>query len=839
MSILLIDKIKQKNSGEFPLVDDIDLYGGFRVVSTTTDRDSIPSGMLKEGMWVYCLDTSKVYTLLSGLSSWDEVSLGGAARTSVTFSELQTLIAENSLTPGAEYLITDFATKHNYWDTVNWGYATQVNTASVEQLVVTAKTMNSLFTEAFSLDYPDDVLFYDVTNVLCEDDATARKGWIYRRIDLRRNIDICCDFRGVRLKRLNMPSSYATMYPTFDADNGTYYQNYIVMYQGNPYLCLQYRGPGGPDISDPSYFVYLNQGQPIGSYVFESPIYARINKTAGSTDYYGPFSFTFADTTETDYPILSTARYPGSDSSTDSFRNIRITAPSPEAFLWQVGTVMTFPDIVIFEDFWWNESSSENLYFNNCILMGVTVLGYDPISNITINNYLLNDCIFYDSLNITLEGDIYGNGAIYACVFENSRNLKAVGLDVVSAVLYINNCDMNTVSISYNYCQFFLESCYLNAVEISNNGGVLFGIKYSTVIQSNFMNLKYSANISTYCEINLQGLYLFSTYPFVNGNYIVTDTTGGVYFSQVKLQGLPNQLDGPNRFVGTSFPTAGPTFYAGIINSLRNINTQKLSIIIFPGTYAVASNSYTDYLFAGLNTLTIQGLGNVIIDLNSTGYLINNTSSLSTATVTFKDLTINLKAGINTIFNGSTISNITQFNFENVTFTGDTTSYLLYYKTKYLFKNCKFVNIGKLFDTVSDLSGYGLNTAQIVFENCLGTFYSTTGIIKMPIADAGSSGYIRVLNSTFKTVNNGAIFNVSPGGSYSYPNSIQVYNSKFNTGGVSWLTKYANTTNIIYASISNLLTTAMVAENVSTGLNNYITGIPGQIVVDSQILSDY
>lgn len=76
MSISLIDKIKAKNSGTFALLDDIDLNGGFRVVSGLTDRNAIDADKLKQGMWVTVLEDNKTYKLDSGLSTWSEVVFG-------------------------------------------------------------------------------------------------------------------------------------------------------------------------------------------------------------------------------------------------------------------------------------------------------------------------------------------------------------------------------------------------------------------------------------------------------------------------------------------------------------------------------------------------------------------------------------------------------------------------------------------------------------------------------------------------------------------------------------------------------------------------------------------
>ena len=81
MPINLISKIKPKNDGDFPVIEDIDICGGYQVREDTTDRNTIPLLNRKEGMLVYVKDISKYYTLSGGLSDgyWVEKNFGGSA----------------------------------------------------------------------------------------------------------------------------------------------------------------------------------------------------------------------------------------------------------------------------------------------------------------------------------------------------------------------------------------------------------------------------------------------------------------------------------------------------------------------------------------------------------------------------------------------------------------------------------------------------------------------------------------------------------------------------------------------------------------------------------------
>lgn len=62
MAIQLIDTIKQKNNGIFPIAEANDLLGGFYQVDSIAERDSIPSSRKIEGMLCYVKnDETKVY----------------------------------------------------------------------------------------------------------------------------------------------------------------------------------------------------------------------------------------------------------------------------------------------------------------------------------------------------------------------------------------------------------------------------------------------------------------------------------------------------------------------------------------------------------------------------------------------------------------------------------------------------------------------------------------------------------------------------------------------------------------------------------------------------------
>ena len=79
MPVTVIDIIKPKNAQPFPIVEDAEFLGGWRVVADLPARDAIPSERRKLGMWVHTRSDGKVWTLTGGLlnTNWVEVAFGG------------------------------------------------------------------------------------------------------------------------------------------------------------------------------------------------------------------------------------------------------------------------------------------------------------------------------------------------------------------------------------------------------------------------------------------------------------------------------------------------------------------------------------------------------------------------------------------------------------------------------------------------------------------------------------------------------------------------------------------------------------------------------------------
>jgi len=110
-----------------------------------------------------------------------------------TYSELATMVSNNQLVAGTQYVLTDYATKYQQPDTLT------IKTMAIERLVLTAISGNKFDTKCSSLDYPNDVIEYAFSLKVCEDGTTPRNGFILRRSIHTQNtlIDVPLDWRTI------------------------------------------------------------------------------------------------------------------------------------------------------------------------------------------------------------------------------------------------------------------------------------------------------------------------------------------------------------------------------------------------------------------------------------------------------------------------------------------------------------------------------------------------------------------------------------------------------------------------------------------------------------------
>jgi hypothetical protein len=128
---------------------------------------------------------------------------GGAGLTDITYSAISTAIDNNTLIPGSYYRITDFRTCYDQpdydfnGDTIEEGNWKQ---SSVSPIIVFALSSDSLASDAYQPEYPNDNIKYDVSFSETEVTGGTAYGRITYRKDERGNA-FDYDFRDVLFKR--------------------------------------------------------------------------------------------------------------------------------------------------------------------------------------------------------------------------------------------------------------------------------------------------------------------------------------------------------------------------------------------------------------------------------------------------------------------------------------------------------------------------------------------------------------------------------------------------------------------------------------------------------------
>lgn len=101
----------------------------------------------------------------------------GGGVTPINYSALLILIGSSSLVPGTLYCIDDFRTRQEIPNTA------VIHLGAVENICVFALSESVLSWSAYSVDFPNDLLVYDINNV----DFGADMGRILYREDTNRN----------------------------------------------------------------------------------------------------------------------------------------------------------------------------------------------------------------------------------------------------------------------------------------------------------------------------------------------------------------------------------------------------------------------------------------------------------------------------------------------------------------------------------------------------------------------------------------------------------------------------------------------------------------------------
>lgn len=119
---------------------------------------------------------------------------------SLTYAELETLSLNSQLVPGVTYEISDYRTKYTQ------PISLEVITCDVEPILLTAISVTDFSTIAYSSIFPEDILYYSFKNNAVSAPG-ADRGYISRRIDTKKNVDVPFDFRYVKFRRWGITAS--------------------------------------------------------------------------------------------------------------------------------------------------------------------------------------------------------------------------------------------------------------------------------------------------------------------------------------------------------------------------------------------------------------------------------------------------------------------------------------------------------------------------------------------------------------------------------------------------------------------------------------------------------
>ena len=119
----------------------------------------------------------------------------------VSYSDLQVLIARNQLVPGAVYTIENFQSIYQSNEKVNDKYITYGKNkypSTIYTLITIAASANKLFSNIMILEHPDWIVQYDSTSITLDDGETTMGQITYLQDDNFNRASY--DFKNIRIK---------------------------------------------------------------------------------------------------------------------------------------------------------------------------------------------------------------------------------------------------------------------------------------------------------------------------------------------------------------------------------------------------------------------------------------------------------------------------------------------------------------------------------------------------------------------------------------------------------------------------------------------------------------
>jgi hypothetical protein len=194
-------------------------------VSVVTDfGETIVDGSL-------CVDRKNDNLYILKNQVWTLIGLSSEATDNiveVTYNELVSLYNSNTLNTGSFYKI-EYQTIHQIPNTPD------INVGSTENLIIFATSESTISDRVWSVEYPEDVIYYNIEDDTAEDFSTSRPGFIYFRRDSKNNNEAWIDFREVLYRRWEISTSLNESWI-----NGTSWSaNDVVIYNNDLYKCTK------------------------------------------------------------------------------------------------------------------------------------------------------------------------------------------------------------------------------------------------------------------------------------------------------------------------------------------------------------------------------------------------------------------------------------------------------------------------------------------------------------------------------------------------------------------------------------------------------------------------
>lgn len=561
----------------------------------------------------YCFFSGNIYICIEQTSGtfdsekWQKINNKDiVAIVDITHSELLAAISESRLIPGMKYRITDYRTIHiiNNTDVINEGGS--------EPLIVLALSNNVISSQVYSEAYPQDIIHYDINNVLCENETTVRPGWIYYRKDLEKNIACCYDWRSVKYRR------YEFDFADLEWDENRVYLFGDICAKDN--ILYTYIGrsldSGTPPEGNPDFTMLFTNNYfltELGEFFTVNGVEANYVLKA-KIDSYDDF-VTFADTTETGI-----------------YENIVIEKAK--------GISQALPNIVILESAINVKISSENTTYNK--LKNYTDIGNAYNLIITgINSQIIKPSNFEDFSDTSLQRNIIvdlfdstisDNQSIYGCIIGSLTGSKLMG----------------------NY----LEAVIISILEGSNlNNTSLANCRINTLHNLTLYNQLSNTTVYDVMSGRIEGTVILDCYfSSSSGIYILQS-----YFASSTLEIYNTTIS--NSTVDASDGSIGETVMVrGLIHSNIAIGSTEINRVDINGGNTAITRTKMGNLF-------IEQCETVIVDSHLWGIGGSENTFIYDSNINFEKITLNgseitesnlymKKATINdNVWNGVTIVN--------------------------------------------------------------------------------------------------------------------------------------------------------------------------------------